>query len=384
MNTLAASLDNQAQQYTDGMLVVMNAEQVNQMAFQADVLWIEPFYLNELYNNVGGGTIMNGTTAWANGYTGAGVTIAVADTGLDTGNAAAIHQDFMDGTTPRVAHIASWAVQAANYGGGCLVTNAGANDGAADTQSGHGTHVTGSVASDGSASSGTYKGLAYNASITFQAIEQYATLTPECGTTGTYGLFGIPADVRTLLLEAYNWGARVHNNSWGGGTAGAYDTQASNFDDFIFNHQDFAVVVAAGNDGADANHDGYVDNGQVNSPATAKNVITVGATENNRPAASCFPTQYTGYTGCTYNYLWGSDFGYSPTSSDIISNNAGHMAAFSSRGPAARYCASARMWQRQAPTSSRPIQARPPVMAGALSVGTLITNIWAAHPWPAR
>jgi subtilisin family serine protease len=332
MNTLAASLDDQAQQYADGMVVVMNADQVNQMAFQQDVLWIEPFYINELYNNVGGGTIMNGAAAWANGYNGTSITIAVADTGLDTGNAASIHQDFMDGTTPRVAHISSWPVVAADYGGGCSVTNAGADDGASDTQSGHGTHVTGSVASDGSASSGTYKGLAYNSSITFQAIEQRATFTAACGVSGNamYGLFGIPNDVRTLLLEAYNWGARVHNNSWGGGTAGVYDTQASNFDDFIFNHQDFAVVVAAGNAGVDGNSDGYVDNGSVNSPATAKNVITVGASENERASGTGGYTSYNWGTGS-----WLANFPANPTRDDRISSSRNHMAAFSSRGPTA-------------------------------------------------
>ncbi len=326
IKTVGGALDTQAQHYDEGMVVIMDAGQVNQMAFLADVLWIEPFYINELYNNVGGGSIMNGAAAWANGYTGAGVTIAVADTGLDTGNPAAIHQDFMNGTTPRVTRMSSWPVPAYNSGG-CIVN--ASDDGPTDTQSGHGTHVTGSVAGNGSASGWVYKGLAYNSSIVFQAVEQYITSTG-CGIPNGYGLWGIPNDVRTLLQDAYAWGARVHNDSWGGGTAGAYDQQASYFDDFIFNHQDFAVVVAAGNSGVDGNADGYVDNGQVNSPATAKNVITVGASENERASGSGGYTSYNWGVGS-----WLSRFPQPPTRDDRISSNRNHMAAFSSRGPTA-------------------------------------------------
>ena len=120
-----------------------------------------------------------------------------------------------------------------------------------DTQSGHGSHVTGSVAGSGARSSGQFKGLAYEATINFQAVEQYTTWTspnPFYCPNGYY-LTGIPDDVRDLLTEVYGWGARVQNNSWGGGEHGDYDTQSSNFDDFVFDHQDMTVVVAAGNDG---------------------------------------------------------------------------------------------------------------------------------------
>ena len=334
MSSLARSLDSGAQTFTQDILVVLDSAQLDQLAFQPDVMWIEPYYLKQINNNVGGGTIMNGSTAWANGYTGAGVTVAVMDTGLDTGNPATMHLDFMNGSTPRVTHISSWPVLSYSDGT-CSVANVGANDGAADLESGHGTHVTGSVAGNGARSSGTFKGLAYEAAITFQAVEQYVTFNSSCSGSNGYYLMGIPDDVRPLFTEVYNWGARVQNDSWGGGTAGVYDQQAAYFDDFIFNHPDFAIVVAAGNSGKDLNADGYVDNGSVNSPGTAKNVINVGATESERTSSSCNPNSSSGYSGCTYNYLWGSSFPAFPTGSDVISDNRGQMAAFSSRGPAA-------------------------------------------------
>ena len=42
------------------------------------------------------------------------------------------------------------------------------------------------------------------------------------------------------------------------------------------------VTFSAGNEGMDANGDGVVDNDSIGSPATAKNVLTVGASENDR------------------------------------------------------------------------------------------------------
>ena len=338
MKTVARGLDSQSQIYTQDMLVVLDASALDQMALRPDVLWIEPFQIRKINNNIAGGTIMNGSAAWANGYTGAGVTVAVMDTGLDTGNPASMHWDFMNGngSTARVTHIKSYPVLPYTYGS-CSITNPGADDGAADKDSGHGTHVTGSVAGNGARSSGTFKGLAYNASIVFQAVEQYVTFTSACaayGLSNGYYLWGIPDDVRPLFTEVYNWGARVQNDSWGGGSAGVYDQQAAYFDDFIFNHPDFTITVAAGNAGTDASpRDGYVDNGSVDSPGTAKNVITVGATENNRPSSSCHVNTTSGYSGCTYIYLWSRNFPSAPTGTDIISNNPGQMAAFSSRGP---------------------------------------------------
>lgn len=296
---------------------------IAQAARLDEVLWIEPIYLQKAYNNVAGGTIMNGSTAWANGYTGAGVTVAVTDTGLDTGNPSVIHQDFAG----RVTHIESEPVLAANYGGCYVITNPGADDGAADVSSGHGTHVTGSAAGSGAASGGTFKGLAYQANIVFQAVEQWTTWNGTPCTNG-YILSGIPDDIRTLLTTEYNWGARIQNDSWGGGTAGVYDSQASYFDDFVHTHPNFTIVVAAGNSGVDLNPaDGYVDTGSVNSPATAKNLIVVGASQSERASGS------DGYAGYTWADLWYKRYSAAPTGTDIIGSSRGKMAAFSSRGP---------------------------------------------------
>lgn len=312
-----------ARAFGQGISAVLSGSQINAVAQLPDVVWIEPYHLQKLYNDVAAATIMGGTTAWSNGYTGSGVTVAVGDTGLDNGNPANIHQDF----NGRVAQIYSWPVVSVDYGGGCATANAGADDGPADVESGHGTHVTGSVAGNGARSGGAFKGLAYEASIVFQAVEQNTIwqFPNPINCPNGYYLTGIPDDVRTLLQQAYSAGARVHNDSWGGGQFGDYDQQSAWFDDFIASHPEMAVVVAAGNAGRDANADGYVDQNSVSSPATAKNVITIGASDNERASGGI----------ATYSWFmaWPSNFPTNPTRDDLTSDSRQELAAFSSRGP---------------------------------------------------
>ncbi len=113
---------------------------------------------------------------------------------------------------------------------------------------------------------------------------------------------------------AYRVDSRISNNSWGyvnasGGPVAKYDSSAREFDvlvrdvrgDTTGNHE-LVVVFAAGNDGSGPN--------TVGAPATAKNIICVGASENWRS---------TGTDGCGITNSGADDI------DDII--------AFSSRGP---------------------------------------------------
>jgi hypothetical protein len=267
------------------------------------------------------------------GLTGKGEIVGICDTGLDTGDPTTIHQDFHG----RVVFIRSYPIPA---GYSTYLTNAGADDGPADVDSGHGTHVTGSVLGDGSASAGIaglatpVRGLAREAQLVFQAVEQEVKWRPQYATdpnTGQprerYSLFGIPDDLGPLFAEAYNKGARVHSNSWGGGDPGAYDPQCQQLDQFVWNHKDFCIVVAAGNDGKDTDANGTADGkinlGSVSAPGTAKNCITVGACENLRPE---FNTE-------KYGDWWPDSFPKPPFKSDSIADNPSEVVPFSSRGP---------------------------------------------------
>jgi hypothetical protein len=129
---------------------------------------------------------------------------------------------------------------------------------------------------------------------------------------GSTAIFG-PTNFSSTAWEntAYGQGARISSNSWGftGTAAKRYDSSAQEYDRIVRDaqsgvagNQQLIVVFAAGNDGSGAN--------TVSSPATAKNVITVGASENVR---------MTGTDGCGIANT-GAD-----SANDIIS--------FSSRGP---------------------------------------------------
>jgi serine protease AprX len=262
--------------------------------------------------------------------TGAGETVCVADTGLDTGDPLTLHADFKG----RLEHIRSFPI-APSFG--FIVTNPGGDDGPADIYSGHGTHTAGSVLGNGARSRtlglAPIQGMAPAARLVFQAIEQTPNWTARArlgflqrGTRPpASGLFGIPDDLEVLLRAAYDRGARIHSNSWGGGDPGAYDVQSEAIDRFVWNHRDLLVVVAAGNDGQQtARSRPAIAAGSVTPPGTAKNCLTVGASENNRPGE--FPTE-------KYGTWWPDDFPAAPIADDRMADTPEDIVAFSSRGP---------------------------------------------------
>ncbi len=258
------------------------------------------------------------------GLGGKGEVVAICDTGLDSGLPKSIHPDF----ARRVAWLKSYPITS-DYDR--YVDNPHGDDGPADVDSGHGTHVCGSVAGSGAASAGIsgtagpIRGLANEARIVFQAVEQLLDWKDPGDVTryGRYGLAGIPHDLAVLFRDAYAKRARVHSNSWGGGDPGAYDSQCEQLDRFVFEHQDFCVVVAAGNDGTDEDGDGSIELGSVSSPGTAKNCITVGACENLRPS----------FDAETYGKWWPNDYPAPAWRADPMADRPDEVAAFSSRGP---------------------------------------------------
>ena len=180
----------------------------------------------------------------------------------------------------------------------------------AEDHDGHGTHVAGSVLGDGTHSNGDIIGAAPEAHLLFHAI---ATTY-----NGEEKLFGIPNDLTDMFELAWENDSRVHTNSWGSAVNGAYTTSSMQADSSARTMDELVILFAAANEGVDANSDGEIDLDSLGSPASAKNVITVGASENDR---------------ANMTYVWGSTDYASPISTDKLADNPEGMAAFSSRGP---------------------------------------------------
>lgn len=225
-------------------------------------------------------------------YDGEDQIIGVADTGLDDA-----HPDFR---------------------GRVLAAIALGRPGRTDDPDGHGTHVAGTALGDGAASRGAFQGAAPKAKLVFQSI---------LDNRGELG--GLPLDLNDLFEEAYQRGARIHNNSWGADTVSTYTANSEEVDEFVADHRDMLIVIAAGNEGQGVTllnaNQGFVDWLSIGSPATAKNALTVGASRSDRTSG--------GYSRLTWGSAWPASFPFAPISSESISGDAQEIAGFSSRGP---------------------------------------------------
>ena len=206
------------------------------------VSWVEEAPRYVVVNDIASGIISANFTWNSYGLSGVNQSVAISDSGLDTGSNDNLSEDFR--------------------GKVVIVNLYGAS---ADDVSGHGTHTAGSLAGSANNSFGQFKGIVYNAEIFFQAIGD------DAGSTAVYP----PTNLSDLFIQAYENGSRVHSNSWGSDSGfGNYVTDSQTVDDFMWNYTDFLVVFAAGNKGSAVN--------TVEFPSTAKNCLSVGASENNR------------------------------------------------------------------------------------------------------
>ncbi|KAL4862378.1 hypothetical protein BDV12DRAFT_207279 [Aspergillus spectabilis] len=245
----------------------VQSQYLESLAAKDKVRLIQPVHAARLFNdratqNLGTHFLAPNNTQ----YEGADEVVAIADTGFDEGSLTHPHPAF----TNRVRQL--YAL--------------GDRHGRSDDPDGHSTHVCRSVLGDGfsAAMGGAVRGAAPRAYLVVQSLLDQDNR-----------LGGIPADLGQLFSPPYHRRWQL-----------PYISSSMEIDTFVWENKEMVILFAAGNDGIDADRN------------TAKNCITVGASENNRPNIPI-----------TYGQQWPSG----PISNDRMADNPGGLAAFSSRGP---------------------------------------------------
>ncbi|WP_405406629.1 S8 family peptidase [Streptomyces sp. NBC_01104] len=187
--------------------------------------------------------------AWAAGYTGKGVKVAVLDTGIDVN-----HPDFaglIDGTTSFVP--------------GEAVTDV----------NGHGTHVASTIVGSGAASGGDYKGVAPGADLYVGKV-----------LGGAEG-YGQDSWVMAGMQWAAESGADVVNMSLGDSYPTDGSDPMSQTVDALSEQYGTLFVIAAGNAGPES----------ISAPGAAASALTVAATDKQDRLASFSSTGPLAYSG---------------------------------------------------------------------------------------
>lgn len=275
---------------------------VSDVASINSVFRIEERPVNELHGERGAQTVAGQFNPGATAPTGPGYATWLASQGLSGGSGIVVEvQD--DGIDKGISTNLPGTAHADILGRIVGIFNA-TSDSNGGSRAGHGQINAGIIA--GNATIGTTDGAGYKLGM---------GVAPAGLIYGTKifrndGFFDIGSNTFTSLAKrAQDAGAIFSNNSWGANVNGEYDSQAAEFDALTRDsdlqqpgNQPMVYFFSAGNSGPNAN--------TLGSPATAKNVIAVGAGENS---------DADGTDGC----------GVTPQSSNSIRD----LVNFSSRGP---------------------------------------------------
>lgn len=246
--------------------------------------WSPPRLLDERASQIVAGSLLPSGAPTGPGYLdwlasegfGAGTfvhTIDVTDQGFDNGLNPPQHPDFyvngLASGADRVTYARNWT-----------------GDPDARDCGGHGTNVASIAAGFGTTGADRQDGAGFRYGMGVSPRARIgASKIFDC--SGQLGFFG---SVEEPTSAAYADGARISNNSWGFRDFGEYSVDSQQYDALVRDaqpgvggNQQMVEVFAAGNDGEGIGGSANEGYGSVGSPATAKNVITVGASESVRP-----------------------------------------------------------------------------------------------------
>ncbi|MEO0122639.1 MAG: S8 family serine peptidase [candidate division WOR-3 bacterium] len=252
---------------------VVDLERIDKIAKITGVQWIQIWSEPTLANNNCQWVTQTGWQStvpsdpaarrvWYAGIRGAGVVLSSSDTGIHTS-----HQQFYDsaypitapGVFPNHRKVVGYKV----YSGAAFGDVGGGGYW-------HGTHVNGTVAgNDTLLGTSAYDGMAKEAKIYFCDIgSSSGGLVVSTNLTPMYDTIYLGRGLTYNILQ--------HSGSWGwANSSGTYLTQDASTDAYIYAYPNFLNLYAAGNE--------YYAT-RIRNPGIAKNVITVGATQNGTAA----------------------------------------------------------------------------------------------------
>jgi hypothetical protein len=300
----------------ENVIVRLDPARLQALADRPDVVSIQPYVIPRLRDEKQGQIVagaLAGGSPTGPGYlsflssrgftqaqfTASGFAVDVTDSGVDDGTTAPNHFGlYVDGILGGTSRVVYNRLEGFPLGGGVI-----------QGCDGHGTinaHIVAGFSDRSGFPHEDADGYDYGLGIApFAKVGSSVIFDP------TYTFPNFP----NLQSRAYRDSARVSTNSWGSAVNGAYNVDSQAYDALVRDaqpagsavpasgNQSMVVVFAAGNDGPGAT--------TLHAPGTAKNVITVGASENVRA-------------------IGGPDFcGLDDLGADAV----GDIAGFSSRGP---------------------------------------------------
>lgn len=231
----------------------------------SEVAWVEPVLRNELQNSSVQWVVQTNSNGnrrvWTMGIQGQNQVVMTSDSGLHP-----THDQFRDASVALTGfgdYPTHRKVIAYKPGS----TNPSVQFGDHAGASYHGTHTGGTITgNDDPNAASANDGVAKGAKLYFMDVS---------GTALANGVDPF-SDLNDLFLPPYlgNAGgaARISSNSWGSAASGAYTLSSQQCDQFMWAHKDFFIAFSNGNSGPGGN--------TVGSPASAKNVSSIGGTQN--------------------------------------------------------------------------------------------------------
>ena len=263
------------------MALEVDATELEALAGQADITSIEEDRAVHV-TLAGSVPLIGGTAAWSRGYTGAGQTVAILDTGVDK-----THPFF----TGKIVSEACYSTNSVPAGATSLcpggvttstATGSGVNCDIALSGCFHGTHVAGIAAGTGV----SFSGVAKNASIIAMQIFTRSNSASTCGSAPTPCIVSFTSDYnlaleRVFALRGIYSIAAVNMSIGGGGYSSQATCDAANSatKTVIDNLRsvNIATIIASGNESF---------TNQISSPGCISTAISVGATSKTDVVAS--------------------------------------------------------------------------------------------------